>query len=117
MTHWPDFTAPPMFDNPHPSWEDAALPDFRKIWAIARANGYAVGLHGSMKRDCDLIAVPWVETANPVATLVDDLCKGLGARVVSEWEQKPLGRIAMTLRIDGYFKAIDLSVFAPKDAE
>ncbi|TAA11297.1 hypothetical protein EA658_16680 [Pseudoxanthomonas winnipegensis] len=31
--------------------------------AIARANGYALAVHGSLARDMDLIAVPWTESA------------------------------------------------------
>lgn len=33
------------------------------ICEAARSLGYAVGLHGSLARDYDLIAVPWTETA------------------------------------------------------
>ena len=30
-----------------------------KIRQIARKHGWAIGVHGSLKRDIDLIAVPW----------------------------------------------------------
>lgn len=110
---WPDFSAPPMYDDPHPDWEDTELPDFRKIWAVAHSVGYAIGLHGSMKRDCDLIAVPWVEGAECADRLADDLCRALNAKRVGDWEQKPLGRLAISIQIDGYFKNIDLSVMGP----
>ena len=30
---------------------------------MAREHGYALAVHGSMARDLDLIAVPWIETA------------------------------------------------------
>ena len=107
---WPNFTAPPMYDNPHPDWEDTALPDFQKIWEVAKTVGYAVGLHGSMKRDVDLIAVPWAEGAECADRLVNDLCRALNARTVGCWEQKPHGRLAISIQIDGYFKVIDLSI-------
>lgn len=109
---WPNFDAPPKYENPTDGWEDPQLPDFQKIWETARALGYAVALHGSMKRDCDLVAVPWVENASPWGELVHDLCMALDARVVGGKELKPNGRIAFILQINGYYKLIDLSIVA-----
>ena len=107
---WPDIEAPPKYSNPAPGWEDPALPDFRKIWSAARSCGYAIGLHGSMVRDVDLIAAPWGNRATHPALLIRALCKALGAKKIGEVELKPHGRMACTLQIDGYFKAIDLSI-------
>lgn len=36
------------------------------IRAIAKEHGYAVGVHGSLARDIDLILVPWIEKPWPV---------------------------------------------------
>jgi hypothetical protein len=37
-----------------------------KLREIAKSNGYALALHGSVKRDMDVIAVPWIEdVSNP----------------------------------------------------
>lgn len=110
---WPHFAAPPKYDNPHPTWADPALPDFAKIWDVARSNGYAIGLHGSMRRDVDLIAVPWTDDAVRPALLIQALCIALNARLVGASEAKPHGRVAVTLQIDGWFKPIDLSIWAP----
>lgn len=33
------------------------------IRALAKSFGYAIGVHGSLKRDIDLIAIPWTEDA------------------------------------------------------
>lgn len=107
---WPDFIAPPQYEDAAPEWEDPRLPDFRLIWAAAREVGYSIGLHGSMKRDCDLIAAPWTDEAVGNADLVDHLCKALNARIVGGPTQKPLGRVALSLQIDGWFKVIDLSI-------
>lgn len=117
---WPDFSAPAQYENPAQGWEDPHLPDFRLIWATARQCGYSIGLHGSMKRDCDLIAAPWTNEAVCGADLVDHLCKALNARIVGEPEPKPLGRVAVTIQVDGYVKPIDLSIcptirFAPSE--
>lgn len=107
---WPDLIAPQRFEDPHPAWEDPALPDLRTIWEAAREVGYAVAVHGSLKRDFDLIAAPWTEDAKPPEALISALCSALDARQIGEVEQKPHGRIAVILCPDGWFKHIDLSI-------
>lgn len=107
---WPKFLAPPTYSEADPLWIDPRLPDFNLIWNTAKACGYAVGLHGSMKRDCDLIAVPWVENAKPHKDLIADLCKALDAIVLLSAERKAHNRVAVILQINGYYKPIDLSI-------
>lgn len=97
-------------DNPDPRWVEPKLPDFQLIQSLAREVGYSVGIHGSLKRDVDLIAVPWADDAKDWMTLVDNLCHGLNAKWIGDMERKPFGRIAVTLQIDGYYKQIDLSI-------
>lgn len=108
---WPNFIAPPEYENPADGWEDTKLPDFRLIWETARKCGYAVGLHGSMKRDCDLIAVPWTGSPSTAQNLIDALCASLEAKQVGKQEARPHGRISISLQVDGWFKPIDLSIF------
>lgn len=36
---------------------------FFKLSSKARELGYALAVHGSVTRDCDLIAVPWTDAA------------------------------------------------------
>ena len=110
MGVWPDFEAPPQYKDAAPGWEDPALPNFRLIWEVARKLGYSIGLHGSMRRDCDLIAAPWAATAGSDEYLVEALCTCLDARVIGGPEDKPHGRRAWSLQIDGWVKTIDLSV-------
>lgn len=111
---WPDFVAPSKWEKPDPRWEDPGLPDFRLIWKIARECGYSIGLHGSMKRDCDLIAAPWTDQAVSAQELIDRLCVGLDAFVLGrdpEPAVKPHGRLAWCLQIrDAYKKVLDVSV-------
>lgn len=113
---WPNFAAAPIFEDAIEGWEDPRLPDFNLIWTIARKHGYAVGLHGSMRRDVDLIAAPWVDWAADPLHLIEHLCAALNARVVSGPEQKPYGRIAWNLQIDGWVKIIDISVVGKLEA-
>lgn len=86
-------------------------PSFRKA---ALDCGYSLALHGSMESDMDLIAVPWVEDAAPVETLVKAISECIGKTVwsghhIKNPESKPHNRITYTLSIcsDWY---IDLSV-------
>lgn len=111
-TEWPDLVPPPMYDDPHPDWRDPAIPDMKKIWTLARDFGYAVGVHGSLKRDVDLIAVAWTEDAASLDSFVNHMKNGLNASICGS-EMKPHGRFAVTLQIDGYYKPIDLSVISP----
>lgn len=107
---WPNVIAPPMYEDAHPQWTDPRLPDFQKIRAKARECGYAIGIHGSLKRDVDLIAVPWAYPAATPEDLIRSLCVALNARVIGEIEPKPHGRVACSIQIDGWFKIIDLSI-------
>ena len=77
---------------------------------MAHEVGYSVGVHGSLKRDFDLIAAPWTNEAVGNADLVKHLCAGLNAKIIDGPEYKPLGRVAVNLQIDGFYKTIDLSI-------
>lgn len=48
------------------------------IVETARAHGYAIGVHGSMIRDLDLIAAPWTEAASPAEELAEAVCGAVG---------------------------------------
>ncbi len=95
---------------------DAFLPAVREA---ALFKGYAVAVHGSLKRDIDLIAVAWTDQACPVEDLVH-VIKGAVAGVLGncitlgEPSKKPHGRIAYTLIHPGHVGEIDLSVIPPR---
>lgn len=96
-------------------WEDPVLPPVDEIRALAMQVGYAIGLHGSLERDLDLIAVPWTDEAISAQALADHIAAGLGGRVIDPGP-KPLGRWACNIQMDGWYKLIDLSV-APRERE
>lgn len=94
----------------------------------ARYYGYALGVHGSLRRDLDLIAVPWTEEHADK----DDLARGLQEAACGLWEEKyywgpkPCGRIAAsfpicwTERSDAFPREtnlghIDLSIMPARD--
>ena len=45
----------------------------------ARSHGYALAIHGTVTTDCDLIAVPWTDTAADAETLMTALMQHIGA--------------------------------------
>ncbi len=46
--------------------------------AVARSHGYALGVHGSLTTDMDLIAAPWVDDASSAEDLVEALRECVG---------------------------------------
>lgn len=68
----------------------------------AKSHGYAVGLHGSARRDFDLMAMQWGEdcsTPDQLAHAIAEAACGLTREGPYEWEKKPLGRIATSFPV------------------
>lgn len=67
----------------------------------ARAHGYAIGVHGSLHRDLDLIAVPWTDDYSDKDELAHAIQEAaLGPVQASyQWERKPNGRMAVSFPI------------------
>lgn len=92
----------------------ALLPAIR----LAAADcGYAIGLHGSLKRDFDLIAVAWVKDAKSPVELSDAVFLAAGAtkmRFNSE-PGKPHGRLNTAFDWGSYENKeyCDLSIIPP----
>jgi len=73
------------------------LPSIREA---AREHGYAIGLHGSLRRDMDLIAVPWRDGASDKDKLAHAIAMaavGMTRNGGYQWEAKPCGRVATSL--------------------
>lgn len=93
------------------------------IREISREHGYAIGLHGSTRRDFDLIAVPWVDNyadRDTLASAIQYVASGGLVNTHFHWECKPNGRVATSFPIcwtDFYDMIspghIDLSIMAP----
>lgn len=88
------------------------------IVAAGRRKGYAIALHGSMARDLDVIAVPWVEDAASAEDLIAEIREAVGVllddRQVGHPHVRsamPHGRTAWSLPLGGG-AYIDLSVTA-----
>jgi len=91
------------------------VPAFYGLYYVAMAKtartlGYALTLHGSMQRDLDVVAIPWVDEAVDADALVKALADKHGLHVTSNSpSSKPHGRRAWSLMIGGHFY-VDLSV-------
>lgn len=75
------------------------LPAIREA---AKAHGYALGLHGSMRRDFDLMAMQWRADASDKDTLAHSIAVaacGITREGAHQWEQKPNGRFAVSIPI------------------
>lgn len=88
-----------------------------RLRVVARAHGYALGLHGSVARDIDLIAVPWTAEARAAVELVNAIRAEMES--IMGWADfspadanptvKPHGRLAWSIHmLDGPY--VDISV-------
>lgn len=72
------------------------------IREAARRHGYAIGIHGSQRRDFDLIAMQWRDEASDkdvLAHAIAEAACGISRNGPYEWEQKPSGRVATSFPI------------------
>jgi hypothetical protein len=84
---------------------------YRAMAKAARRNGYALGLHGSLSRDLDVIAVPWTEKASDARKLMIALTNAAGGFTHERPVQKPHRRIGFVIHLgskDGGY--VDVSV-------
>lgn len=107
----------PLTDKPPPSYSPvyaAAL--YPELAVIARRHGYALAVHGSLRRDIDLIAVPWVQSPSEPQAVVDAFCAEFWIRQIGAPQEKPHGRRAWTITVGHGECSIDLS-FVPSNGE
>lgn len=85
---------------------------------IARSHGYALAIHGTLARDMDLVAVPWVENCSSAIELMDAISKHVAACMdvkngkgipLYVPERKPHGRVSWAIPLE-FGAVIDLSV-------
>lgn len=84
---------------------------YARLLHVARDCGYTLALHGSMRRDLDLIAVPWIEEAVTAEELVSRIMASSSSfgRKTESAVCKPHGRRCWILHLGGG-PYIDLSV-------
>lgn len=94
-----------------------------RIREAAKGLGYAIAIHGSMKRDLDLVAVPWTMHCGEPEELVEAVRKAVGGYVLGDVDKKgtvtgkptkqPHGRLSWNICWGGK-PFIDLSVMPRK---
>lgn len=82
--------------------------------------GYAVAAHGSLRRDLDIIAAPWVKWAIPAKELATQLAEVCSGKIINEPVKHSHGRLSFQIHlgeiIQGPYNSdpyIDLYVFEP----
>lgn len=88
--------------------------DIDDIRQVARSLGYSITIHGSLKRDCDLVAVPWTDQAEPAETLIRAICRAIDGHLCGKQENRPHGRISVAIQPNAWCKYIDLSIMPLK---
>ncbi len=88
-----------------------------RVRFVARAHGYAIGVHGSLIRDVDLIAAPWASHCATPDELAQAIADEIGTSV-KERRTRAHGRIGYVVLLPGRDRPnyINLSVMAPFDA-
>ena len=71
---------------------------------IAWGCGYAIGVHGSIRRDIDLIAAPWITYATDDEVLARSIAESVNGWILYReghptWGAKPHGRRAYTIML------------------
>ena len=80
------------------------------IQQAAKCAGDAIAIHGSMQRDLDVVAIPWVTVALGPDALIAGLENQLRVTVAPDSPvKKPHGRLAYTLLMGGAL-FMDLSI-------
>lgn len=89
---------------------------YPRIRQVAYERGYALALHGSLTKDLDVLAVPWVEEACDPYELAHAICEEAGGLIEKRDDNgrnphvKPHGRLAWTIQLGAEGGYIDLSV-------
>lgn len=85
-----------------PGFYAMLLPEIRNL---AREHGYAVAIHGTMRRDMDIVLVPWIEAAKSPGELVGAIWKEYGNidQPLAAPTPKPHGQLAYTVMLGNFY--------------
>lgn len=100
-------TAEEVKPNYAPIYAAALYPELATIFI---KYGYALAVHGSLKRDFDVIAIPWIK--KPLKTpeeIVKEITTTFWIREIGKPEIREHGRLIFTISIGHGECAIDLS--------
>lgn len=57
---------------------------YPELAEVARKHGYALAVHGSLRKDFDLFAIPWIENPSEPKIFLEDLTKQFALRIIGE---------------------------------
>lgn len=72
---------------------------YPSLVTVAREHGYAVALHGSLRKDMDVIAIPWTEDAASPETLLAAVVESTEGAVLGGRASMPHGRVVWTIKL------------------
>lgn len=77
---------------------------FYELKAIAKKYGYNLSLHGSLNRDLDLIAIPWLQEVGNYEEMIHEFASLLGGCVMVQTEAQrhcfPHGRLSYIINLN-----------------
>lgn len=95
--------------NYAPVYAAALYPELAKIF---QKHGYALAAHGSLAKDFDLIAIPWIKgKLGSHKKILKEITTTFAIRLVGKSEKKNWGRVAYTVSIGHGECRLDLSFF------
>lgn len=72
---------------------------YPQLAEIARSHGYALAAHGTMARDFDLVAIPWVDEPSPPQAVVDEMVRVFALKQVGAPVLRQHGRLIFTMTV------------------
>lgn len=100
--------------KPKPGFAPVYAAIYPELAKLCRMHGYALAVHGSMARDFDLIAIPWIDEASDPETVVKAITTHYDFKEVGgPATLKKHGRLAYSLAIGFGECCVDLS-FMPR---
>lgn len=86
---------------------------YPELAEITKKHGYALAIHGSLTRDFDLVAIPWIELASAPEDVIKDITSTFALRVIGKPTPMEHGRLCWTLQISYGTCFVDFS-FMPR---
>lgn len=112
----PDCNKPPKSEmsgekelKPSPGLAPAYCAIYPDMAELVREHGYALSIHGSLRRDFDLVCIPWADKVSAPEEVVEAIAKAFAFERDPHPTQKNHGRICYTIHISWGECRFDLS--------
>lgn len=99
-------TAEQIKPNYAPIYAAALYPELCKIF---QKHGWALTVHGSLARDLDLVAIPWIPVVSEPSVVLEEVFKTFWIRPIGRFSLKEHNRTCITLSVGHGHCSIDLS--------